>query len=119
MSEALPPRVNLEHLKKQAKAMLRKQRGKDSESKLAGVQRTIARKYGFASWARLKAHVENEAPADPLKLARDAFEADDAKVLRELLKTYPQLKEAVNQPVMPFDSPPVICVRSRAMLDVL
>ncbi|HEV8293585.1 MAG TPA: ankyrin repeat domain-containing protein, partial [Tepidisphaeraceae bacterium] len=119
MSEALPPRANLEHLKKQAKGLLAKHRGKDRKSKLADAQRMIARKYGFASWAKLKAHVAASENVDPLKLAKDAFEVDDAKTLRKLLHEYPQLKDVVNQPIAPFDSPPIVCVRSKEMLDVL
>jgi len=119
MSEALPPRANLEHLKKEAKALLRAQGSKDRKPKLADVQRTIAKKYGFASWAKLKAQVSAAEPVDPLKLAQGAFHKDDAKALRELMKKYPQLKEVVNQPIMSFDSPPIICVQSKAMLDVL
>jgi ankyrin repeat protein len=119
MPESLPPRVNFEHLKKRAKALLRKEREKNRASKLADVQRTIARKYGFASWAKLKAHIESAVQVDPLKLAHDAFEKDDAKGLRGLMEKYPQLKGVVNQPIMPFDSPPIVCVRSREMLDVL
>src|SRR5215204_2184670 len=119
MSEALPPRANLEHLKKEAKALLRAQASKDRKPKLADVQRTIAKKYGFASWAKLKAQVSAAEPVDPLRLAQEAFHKDDAKALRELMKKYPQLKEVVNQPIMSFDSPPIISVKGKAMLDVL
>src|SRR6266550_2189628 len=56
---------------------------------------------------------------DPLRLAKKAFEANDAESLGVLLNKYPQLKEVVNQPIGPFDSPAIIRVRSRAMLDVL
>src|SRR5438045_128912 len=56
---------------------------------------------------------------DPLRLAKEAFEANDAELLGLLLNKYPQLKEVVNQPIGPFDSPAIIRVRSAAMLDVL
>src|SRR2546421_209802 len=56
---------------------------------------------------------------DPLRLAKEAFEANDAESLGLLLNKYPQLKEVVNQPIGPFDSPAIIRVRSAAMLDVL
>lgn len=115
MSESLPPRANLEHLKKEAKALLRK----DRKKKLADVQRTIARKYGFASWAKLKEHVSASEQVDPLKLAHEAFQKDDAKALRQLFQQYPQLKGVVRQPILAFDSPPIINVRSREMLDLL
>src|SRR5439155_17849940 len=119
MPESLPPRANLEHLKKQAKELLRSHRKKDPKAKLADVQRAIAKKYGFASWAKLKERVEAGQKVDPLKLAHDAFAADDAKGLEELMRQYPHLKEVVNQPIGPFDSPAIIRVRSKEMLDVL
>jgi ankyrin repeat protein len=119
MPESLPPRASLEHLKKEAKALLRWRRAKDQKAKLADVQRAIAKKYGFASWAKLKSQVEASETVDPLKLAHDAFGKDDAEGLRQLIRKYPQLREVVNQPIGPFDSPAMIRVRSKAMLDVL
>jgi hypothetical protein len=119
MPDSLPPRANLEHLKKEAKALLRERRAKDKKVKLADVQRAIAKKYGFASWGKLKSQVEAGEAVDPLKLAHDAFEKDDAEGLAQLMKKYPQLREVVNQPIGPFDSPAIIRVRSKAMLDVL
>ena len=44
---------------------------------------------------------------DPLRLAKEAFEANDAELLGLLLNKYPQLKEVVNQPIGPFDSPAI------------
>src|SRR4051812_3617138 len=99
MSEALPRRANWEHLQKQAKAMLRANLQKDAKAKLANAQREIARKYGFASWAKLKQAVLATKEVDPLKLARDAFESDDAATLAKLIREYPQLTEVVNQPI--------------------
>jgi hypothetical protein len=58
MSRTLPPRPNLEHLKKQAKDLLGDLQRQDPESKLADALHAIAREYGFSSWPRLKAHVE-------------------------------------------------------------
>ena len=49
----LPDRPNLEHLRKQAKA-LRRERG----STLAAAQHELAREYGFPSWPRLVRHVQ-------------------------------------------------------------
>lgn len=60
----LPERANLEHLRKLAKEL---------GPPLHAAQREVARRYGFASWARLKRHVElarqhgrypDDAPAD-------------------------------------------------------
>jgi ankyrin repeat protein len=130
----LPPRPDLEHLKNQAKALLRAYREKDAEAvaqfrslslrrgvepKLAHAQRLIARQYGFASWAKLKAHVAAAASPDPTKLLGAAFQRDDVATLRDLMSEYPELKNLVNQPICSFDSPPIVTVRSREMLDLL
>ena len=82
MPAELPPRPNLEHLKKQAKDLLQAFRQGEPEAvekfrplggrmaaagaapKLTDAQRLVAREYGFASWAKLKAHVESVAPAN-------------------------------------------------------
>lgn len=65
---SLPIRPNLEHLKKQAKELLdRAKAGQHDELhawvdepklNLATAQLATARRYGFASWSKLKAHVE-------------------------------------------------------------
>src|SRR5262249_28477628 len=51
--------------------------------------------------------------------AMDAFCRDDAAAIRELLARNPELKERINDPIASFDSPVILSVRSRAMLDVL
>jgi hypothetical protein len=58
MSRDLPQFPNLDHLKKQAKVLLRKLKNQNPDAQLAEAQYEIAQKYGFASWARLKAYVE-------------------------------------------------------------
>jgi Lon protease-like protein len=87
---ALPVRPNLEHLKSQAKDLLDALRRKEPEAlerfrealpaargaddtKLAAMelalhdaQSVIAREYGFASWAELRAHVEAALPTPEL-----------------------------------------------------
>jgi hypothetical protein len=66
MSRTLPPHANLDHLKKQAKDLLPELQRRNPATKLADAQHAIARDYGFASWPKLKAHVESVAhPADP------------------------------------------------------
>jgi len=57
MSRDLPSRPDLEHLKKQAKALLRSMRERDANATLADALHALARDYGFASWPKLKAHV--------------------------------------------------------------
>jgi hypothetical protein len=59
MSQRLPPRPNLEHLKKQAKDVLRVSRHRSPRWSLADAQHALARGYGFPSWPDLKVHVES------------------------------------------------------------
>ena len=65
MSRDLPPRPDLEHLKKQAKALLRELRRRDANASLADALHALARDYGFASWPKLKARVEAASPPSP------------------------------------------------------
>jgi ankyrin repeat protein len=72
----LPDRVNLDHLKKQARDLIRRYRGGDPEAvarllpvtssrpiRLHDAQWCVAREYGFPSWADLKTFVEMQAAA--------------------------------------------------------
>jgi ankyrin repeat protein len=65
----LPPRPNLDHLRRQARDLLRAARAGDDAAMarigavagrltLAAAQLAVAREYGFASWARLAAEVQ-------------------------------------------------------------
>jgi hypothetical protein len=58
MSTNLPPFPNLEHLRKQAKALLTSMREEDARTRLSDAQFSIARHYGFESWPQLKRYVE-------------------------------------------------------------
>lgn len=51
--------------------------------------------------------------------AARALRADDADGLRRLLRQHPALAGRLQQPTGPFDSPAILHVRSRAMLDAL
>lgn len=51
--------------------------------------------------------------------ARRLFQADDAGGVRALLERHRDLRTLLNEPVGPFDSPAIVNVKSRAMLDVL
>ena len=64
MSRNLPERPNLEFLKKEAKSLLDVMRQRHPAAQLADAQHALARDYGFASWPKLKAHVESVA--DPV-----------------------------------------------------
>lgn len=59
MSRQLPSHPNLEHLRKQAKDLLHELQQQDPALKLSDAQHAIAREYGFASWPKLKVHVES------------------------------------------------------------
>jgi len=144
MSKSLPSRPNLEQLKTQAKELHKQLLAGDSEAvarvrefhpdfarssgdgnaksfRLHDAQLVIAREYGFASWPKLKEHVESVLveTGEPLELLKKAFHANDAPLMRKLLERFPEFKAAINEPIGPFDSPAIISVSSREMLDVL
>ena len=144
MSKSLPSRPNLEQLKTQAKELhkqfLAAQPGavarvrefhpdfahfshtaNEESFRLHDAQLVIAREYGFASWPTLKEHVELVLveTGEPLELLKQAFHADDAPLLRNLLERFPEFKAKINEPIGPFDSPVIVNVSSREMLDVL
>jgi hypothetical protein len=124
----LPSNANLDHLKYQAKDLLRDhavrsqgvaQRFRefhpqftratdadifDAQLKLNDAQLTIAREYGFPSWARLKRHIEKPTLSDQLNLphheriedatfrrAVDLLDAGDVAGLRAYLAQHPNL----------------------------
>ena len=61
MSRELPERPSLDHLKKQAKALLRQLKRRDQGARLTAAQHALALEYGFASWRQLRAHVQRIA----------------------------------------------------------
>jgi hypothetical protein len=58
MPRHLPARPNLEHLRKQAKALLDERRTEHPDWTLSDAQHALAQAYGFESWPKLKAHVD-------------------------------------------------------------
>ncbi len=94
MSRQLPENPNLEFLKKQAKELLRSMR----QGKLADAQHALANEYSFATWAKLKSHVEalGLSPAEGLKAA--VSDSDTARV-RELLDRHPELRATIDDPL--------------------
>jgi ankyrin repeat protein len=132
MPKELPASPNLEHLKKQAKALLRAFAAKDPKAvkkfsalklkaapKLSHAQQIIAREYGFDSWTKLKNHVGAEAAAmnEAVGLARKALRDDDPEEFRRVLKQYPIFRARLDEPTGDFGSPLIVHVKSRAMLD--
>jgi hypothetical protein len=94
VSRQLPAKPNLGYLKKQAKELLRSMR----PGKLADAQHTLAKEYGFASWAKLKSHVEalGFTPAEALKAA---VCDNDAPRVRQILDRYLELRESIDDPL--------------------
>jgi hypothetical protein len=83
----LPERPNLRHLKQQAKDLL-KAGGADS---LTHAQFKIARLYGFASWPKLKAHVDSLEEVGQLK---QAIDTNDLERVNDLMTRNPALHRA-------------------------
>src|SRR5262245_51381391 len=70
MSRDLPRHPNLDHLKKQAKELLRELQQQNPNAILADAQHQLAREYGYASWPALKVFVDGAATSG---LARNPF----------------------------------------------
>lgn len=115
MSRELPAVPNLEHLKKQAKQLLRQLCRGDSAAgelfaahapvlegvaaKLADAQHVLAREYGFTTWAELKQHVEGlAAREDAIAAMKAAVQANDARKAADILARHPVLKARINEP---------------------
>lgn len=133
----LPERPNLEHLKNQARTLLRQAKASDSaatgrfaaagsatkEPKLADALHVIAREYGFETWPALKLHVE-AASDDAVAALTAAIKANDAPLVREVLKRHPSLRERINEPLpgLSFDQPAIVAAvhrNNREMVDAL
>ncbi len=70
-SHELPARANLEHLRNEAKQLLRELRASDAVARLSDAQLIVAREYGFPSWRRLKAAVDDRERDRVFAAARD------------------------------------------------
>jgi hypothetical protein len=90
MSRQLPPRPNLEYLKKQAKELLDEWQRENPSAQLADAQHALAREYGFASWPALKAGVEDQlaAVAKGTTLFAGEWRADVARSQRHPLHPF-------------------------------
>ncbi|MBS1702262.1 MAG: ankyrin repeat domain-containing protein [Armatimonadetes bacterium] len=113
MSEPLPERADVRQLRIQAKELLRALQNGDQSAdgldpakvKLADAQRLIARKYGFSSWPKLVDQVETPAL---LEQFQNAVHSGDAAALETLLKSMPNLRKHINDPIFSFDSPAIV-----------
>jgi len=83
----LPDRPNLRHLKDQAKDLL----NTGAAASLADAQFQVARLYGFASWPKLKAHVESFAEIGQLK---QAIDTNDIGRVKNMMTRNPALHSA-------------------------
>jgi hypothetical protein len=143
MSKSLPSRPSLEQLKNQAKELVKSHKSADAEGlqriqashprfasaseiraakfSLSDAQLVIAREYGFASWPKLKQHIESILleSGDPIELFKSVFATSDVGLFRKLLERYPKVKTKINDPIAAFDSPAITHVRSRKMLDAM
>ncbi|HKQ48846.1 MAG TPA: ankyrin repeat domain-containing protein, partial [Phycisphaerae bacterium] len=82
MSKPLPPHPNLEWLKKRAKDQLDELRASKPEAQLSEAQLAVARDYGFPSWRKLKAHVEQSRGREDSAAA--VIRPDDSDLVRLL-----------------------------------
>ena len=91
----LPDNPNLEHLKKQAKELLRTL---PQGNKLADAQHQLAKEYGFATWTKLKSHVESFS-LTPAEALREAVREMNPTRVRELIERFPQLRATIDAPL--------------------
>src|SRR5436305_15308037 len=85
--QQLPERPDLRHLRGQARDLHRSGHARS----LSQAQFRIARRYGFPSWPKLKAHVESLLEAGQLK---DAIDANDLERVQALMTRNPALHRA-------------------------
>jgi hypothetical protein len=83
----LPDRPNLRHLKGQAKERL----NTGAAATIADAQFKVARLYGFASWPKLKAHVES---LDEIAQLKQAIDANDIVRVKTMMTRNPELHRA-------------------------
>ena len=140
MSGTLPERANLEFLTKQAKDLLQDAKAGNAialerlrawgpaaapeRPRLADCQHALAREYGFASWPKLKAHVEVLGATDPVEALAAAMKTRQAAPVAEVLDRFPSVKARLNEPApgAAFGATPLIVAVQQAnhtLVDVL
>ena len=142
-SKGLPSQPSLLQLKHQAKELLRAYLADDIVAverirasltngasrvrvSLQDVQAVLAREYGFASWTRLKRHVEilqnhrGLKMSDVLQQFILAADRRDAEATRTLLAQHVDLRAHIDEPLLAFDTPAIVHNRNnRPMVDLL
>ena len=119
----LPARPNLEHLKNQARVLLRERLAADpspEKFKLADALHLVALEYGFATWPALKLHVE-AASEDAVTAFAAAMTGDDASLVRTVFARHPELQARINEPLpgASFEAPPILVAVQRANRPVI
>src|SRR5271156_2273336 len=108
----LPARPNLEHLKKQARVLLRERLASDpsatavfasanitaDDPKIADALHVIAREYGFDTWPAPKIH-EEMAAGDAGEAPISAIKSNDASLARKAFPLHPSLKSRTSEPL--------------------
>ncbi len=92
----LPARANLEHLKNEAKQLLKTMRSESPDAqpevRLSEAQLLVARGYGFPSWRKLKSYVD--ALHDYGQQLINAVHAGDLETMGKILDRQPELVNA-------------------------
>ena len=129
----LPERPNLEHLKKQARNLLRDAQASEKDAlarfaawnialpaKLADVLHVLAREHGFETWPELKLRIEMSS-GDPAEALSAAIKSDKAEQVREVLKRHAALKTRINEPLpnYDFDMPAIVAAAGRQNREVV
>jgi ankyrin repeat protein len=83
----LPDHPDLRHLRDQAKDLFRS----GQAASLTKAQFQVARQYGFASWPKLKAHVESLQTVGQLK---QAIDSNDLERVKQMMTRNPELHRA-------------------------
>jgi ankyrin repeat protein len=136
-SRELPAHPNLEHLKNQARKLLRQSLEADASAiarfaafgvtsakpKLADALHVIAREHGFYSWPAIKLHLD-AASADPVEALISAIKANDASLVRDVLTRHRSLRMQIDKPLADyaFGAPAVLAAvykNNREMIDTL
>jgi len=116
MSRQLPDKPNLEHLKNQARELLRAFQAGDTDAqqrfaslslksapKLADALHAVAVEYGFPTWPKLKEHVESLLrPLSPAQQLTKAIRASDAARVARVLDDHPELKAHLDEPLADY-----------------
>jgi ankyrin repeat protein len=130
----LPARPNLEHLKNQARTLVRESLASDASAaarftafgvtsdkpKLADALHVIAREYGFDTWPALKLHID-VASEDPVEALTAAIKANNASLVRDVLVRHPSLKSRIDEPLpnYSFDTPAIVAAVQRENREII